>query len=92
MKLSARSTTPMSSDYRPQINSRAELDSNDITIFQELIGELRLATEIGRVDVLHGVLFLSAFQAATREVHLNKVFHIFDLKKKNPKLTIYFYP
>ena len=41
MKLPARATTPMSSDYRPDIDATAELDTNGITLFQELIGELR---------------------------------------------------
>ena len=61
-------------------------------MFQELIGELRWSTEIGRVDILHEVSVLSAFQAAPREGHLHQVFHIFDFMVKNPKLTIYFDP
>ena len=54
----------MSSDYRPKLDTTAELDTNDITIFEELIGNLRWATEIGRVDILHEVFFLSAFKVS----------------------------
>ena len=51
----------MSSDYRPDIDATSELDANDITMFQYLIGELIWDTEIGRVDILHEVLVLSVF-------------------------------
>ena len=40
MKLPARATNPMPSNYRPELDATAELDANDITMFQELIGEL----------------------------------------------------
>ena len=45
----------MSSDYRPELDATEELDGNDITMFQDLIGDLRWATEIDRVDILHEV-------------------------------------
>ena len=59
MKLPAREKTPMSSDYRPDLDATAELDAKDITMFQELTGEPRWATEMGRVDIFHEVLVLS---------------------------------
>ena len=92
MKLPTRVTSPISSDYRPELDAKAELDVKDITMFQELIGDLRWATEISRVDILHDVSLLSEFQASPREGHLHQVFHIPDFMKKNPKLTIYFDP
>ena len=52
----------MSSNDILEINATAELDVNNIIMFQELTGELRWATEIGRVDILHEVSVLSAFQ------------------------------
>ena len=92
MKLPDRETTPMLSDYRPDLDATVELDSNDITMFQQLIGELGWATEIGRVDILHDVSVLSVFQASPRDGHLHQVFHIFSFMKKDLKLTIYFDP
>ena len=82
----------MSSDYRPELDATAKMDANDITMFQELIGDLRWSTKICRVDILHEVLVLLAFQAEPREGNLNQVFHIFSFTEKNPKLTIYFDP
>ena len=55
MKLPARETTTMLSAYRPDLDVKAELDANNITIFQDLIQELIWVTEIGRVDILHEV-------------------------------------
>ena len=92
MKLPDRATTPTSSDYIPELDTTAELDANDITMFQELIGELIWAKEIGRVDILHDVLVLSEFQGSPREGNLHQVFHIFASMEKNPKLTIHFDP
>ena len=44
MKLPARATTTMSSDYRPELDATAEIDANDTNMFQGLIGELIWAT------------------------------------------------
>ena len=61
-------------------------------MFIELIGDLRWVTEIGRVDSLHEVLMLSAFQASPqRGAFTSDISHLFFMKK-NPKPTIYFDP
>ena len=71
MKLPPRATTPMSSNYRSEPEATVELDANNITMFQELIGDLRWAKDIVGVDILHEVLVLSAFKASPREGHLH---------------------
>ena len=92
MKLPCRETTPMSSDYRLELDTTEELDADDITMFQGLIGDLRWAKYIGRVDILHEASVLSSFQSEPCEGSLHQVFHIFDFMKNNPKLKIYFDP
>ena len=75
-------------------------DWNDLTkrfknvciFYQELIGILRWATELGRADILHEVSILSQYQASPREGHLNELMHIFGYLKKKPKLSIYMDP
>ena len=79
MKLPAMAKTPMLSDYKPELNATEKLDANNITMFQELIGELRWATEIGRIDILHDLLLVSAFQETPRDIQLHQVFHRFFL-------------
>ena len=61
-------------------------------MFQELIGELRWAIEIGRVDIHTEVSMLSAYQASPRRGHLEQVIHIYGYLKKYEKLTLYFDP
>jgi hypothetical protein len=84
--------TPMNITYTPEMDMTEELDENDVTYFQELIGVLRWATEIGRVDILLEVSLLSQYQASPREGHLEQVLHVFAFLKKHPKLTLYMSP
>jgi hypothetical protein len=71
----------------------AELDDNGFTCFQELIGILRWAKEIGRVDILFEVSIPSQFQANPREGHLKQLLHVFAfLLRKRPKLAVYMSP
>ena len=92
MKLPSQAITPMTSDFVPEMDTSEELEPNDITFFQELIGILRWATEIGRVDILTELSMLSSYQAAPRQGHLEQVIHIFAFLKRRPKLTLYFDP
>ena len=92
MKLPSRATTPMASEYTPELDTSEELGPDDVTFFQELVGILRWAVEIGRVDILTELSMLSTYQASPRRGHLEQVIHIFSFLKKNPKLTLYFDP
>ncbi len=91
-KLPTKAPTLMASNYYPEMDSSPELDSPGITTFQGLIGILRWAVEIGRVDMLTEISMLSSYQAAPRQGHLNQLYHIFAYLKKKPKLTLYFDP
>ena len=92
MKLQSNATTPMAKSYKPELDNSEELDADDITLYQEMIGILRWAIEIGHVDILTEVSLLSSYQAMPRRGHLEQVMHIFAFLKKKPKLTIYFDP
>ena len=84
--------TPMNITYTPEMDVTEELDEDGVTYFQELIGVLRWATEIGRVDILLEVSLLSQYQASPREGHLEQVLHVFAFLKKHSKLTLYMSP
>jgi hypothetical protein len=45
--------TPLPTGYHPEMDDTDELGDLDVTLYQELVGIIRWATEIGRVDVLH---------------------------------------
>jgi hypothetical protein len=51
--------TPMNNNYTPKLDVTAELGEDNVAFYQELIGMLRWATEIGRVDILLEVARLS---------------------------------
>ena len=76
----------MSGDYAPELDGTDELGEEDVRLFQELIGVLRWATELGRVDILFEVSILSQYQASPREGHLAQIFNIFGYLKQDPKI------
>jgi len=84
--------TPLPTDYHPELDETPILDDEDQTLFQELIGIIRWATEIGRVDVLFEVSILSQYQAQPREGHLQQLLRIFAYWKSSPKVSLYFDP
>ena len=84
--------TSMNSSYSPELDITDKLEAEDVTFFQELIGVLRWATEIGRLDILLEVSLLSQYQASPSEGHLEQLLHIFGFLRKHPKLTLYLSP
>ena len=70
--------TPRSATFRPELDDSPELESHDVTLYLELIGIIRWATEIGRVDVLHEISILSQYQAIPREGHMKQLLRIFS--------------
>jgi hypothetical protein len=67
------------------LETSAELKADGVQYFQELIGVLRWAVEIGRVDILLEVSLLSTYLAMPREGHLEQALHIFGYLKIHPK-------
>jgi hypothetical protein len=84
--------SPFWSHYRPETDVSPELKIEGHRYFQELIGILRWACEIGRVDILLEVALLSAYLANPREGHLEAALHIFGYLKHHPKRKIAFDP
>jgi hypothetical protein len=91
-RLPSRCLTPMKSGYRPEVDTSAELKIDGIRYFQELIGILRWACELGRVDIATEVSLLSSHLALPRAGHLQQVYHIFGYLKAKPKKTLAFDP
>ena len=91
-KLPSRATTPMQSHFTPELDGSPELNARETQMYQELIGILRWATELGQVDILLEISLLSQYQASPREGHLEQILHIFGYLKKKPKLTLYMDP
>ena len=63
--------------YRPEIDTSPELEDEMATRHMQLIGILRWAIEIGRLDIQTEVSVLSQHQCTPREGHLDAVYRIF---------------
>jgi hypothetical protein len=92
MTLGRASSAPISKDYRPELDTSPELDSDEGTYYQSLIGILRWMVEMGRVDICCEVSMLSSFVAMPREGHLQQLYHIFAYLKKHHNARIVFDP
>ena len=92
LQLPTRCDTPFTSKYHPAEDTTPELNSEDLQYYQELIGVLRWAIEIGRVDILLEVALLSTHLALPREGHLQQVYHIFAYLNKSPRRRLFFDP
>ena len=52
LRLPSKYITPLKGGYKPELDSTCELKADGVQLYQELIGSLRWAVEIGRVDIL----------------------------------------
>ena len=50
---------PMSPDHKPEIDATKELDARRASYYRSLIGILRWAVELGRLDILMPVAMMS---------------------------------
>jgi len=67
---------PLSSGYRPEMDCTAELKAEGVQRYQEIIGQLRWAIELGRVDILLETSLMTQHLALPREGHLEQAFHL----------------
>ena len=52
LRLPSKCVTPLANGYRPEVDVTPELKADGLQYYQELIGVLRWAIEIGRLDIL----------------------------------------
>ena len=92
LRLPSKCYTPLSTDYRPELETTPELKADGVQHYQELVGILRWAVEIGRVDILLETALLSTYLAMPRSGHLDQVYRMFGYLKLYPKRKIAFDP
>ena len=90
--LPSKCRTPMTLGYRPEHDVSAELTSEGIQRYQELIGVLRWATELGRIDILLETAMLSTYMALPQKGHMEQVYHVFGYLKTHSKHCLFFDP
>ena len=68
------------------------MNAEGLQVYQELIGIIRWAVEIGRVDIFLEVSLLSSQLALPRVGHLQAVYRVFGYLKQVHKRKLYFDP
>ena len=91
-KLAVKSLTPLTSNYRPDINITEELGEDESSYYQSLIGVLRWIVELGQVDIFCKVSMLSSHLALPRCGHLSQVLHMFAYLKSHANSEMVYEP
>ena len=91
-KLVAKAPTPLSSNYRPEIDISSELTGADASYFHSLIGILRWIVELGRADICVEVSMMSSHLALPRQGHMKELYHMFAYLKKHHNAEMVFDP
>ena len=89
-RLVSKASTPLSADYRPELDTTPLLDDARTNYYQGLIGVLRWMCELGRIDIIVAVSMLSRYLAAPREGHLEQTLHIFAYLKAHNRSSLVF--
>jgi len=91
-RLETKVNTPMHSDYRPELDVTPLLNAQQANYYQELIGILRWAVELGRIDIHTQITMLSSYLVQPRVGHLDAVFRIFAYLKAHDRSKLVFDP
>ena len=59
LRIPSKCDLPIRHGYKPEIDCTAEIKADGLQFYQEMIGSLRWAVEIGRVDILLEVALVS---------------------------------
>ena len=93
LRLPSKCFTPLPSDYSPELERSDELKSDGVQYYQEeLVGVLRWAVELGRVDILLEVALMSTYLAMPRIGHLHQLYQMVGYLKQYPKQELAFDP
>ena len=78
--------------YRPELDTTDECTPEQVSKYAQIIGILRWAVELGRVDILIQVALMSQYQAAPRQGHLEALYMIVHYLKRKPVKRLVFDP
>jgi hypothetical protein len=85
-----RGRTPLPVAYKPELEQTNELAPAMISRYLQLIGILRWAVELGRIDIAMETAIMSQYSASPREGHIEAVYHIFAYLATHPSGMIVF--
>ena len=90
LRLQSKCSAPLSHGYKSELDCTSKLKADGLQWYQELIGYLRWAVELGRVDILLETSLMSQHLALPREGHLEQVLHIVGYLIAYPKFQVLF--
>lgn len=83
---------PLPTGYRPELDTSDELNPELSSRYLQLIGILRWAVELGRIDICCEVAYMSQYSAMPRTGHLEALYSIFAYLKKHEMGRVVFDP
>jgi hypothetical protein len=92
LRLTGKPDTPMKGNYHPELDVSPLLGPEQANYYMSLIGILRWAVELGRIDIYVDVTLLSSYMAAPRIGHMEQVLHIFAYLKCHLQSNLVFDP
>ena len=90
--LKSKASSVLPSNYAPELDVSNPCDEELTNYFQQQIGVLRWAVELGRIDICTEVSIMASYCAAPRVGHLDAVFHIVAYLKQHSRSHIVFDP
>jgi hypothetical protein len=88
--LKSKADRPYPAGYRAETDVSPELNDELANRYQQLIGVLRWACELGRIDILFEISLLASHTAMPRKGHLEAVYHVFAYLKQHLNSTLVF--
>jgi hypothetical protein len=82
--------TPLPSGYRPELDATPYCNDKESVYYQQQIGVLRWAVELGRIDITAATLQLACYTAAPRTGHFIAHLHMFSYLKCHDRSKIVF--
>ena len=90
LRLTSKVPTSIRHGYNPELDVTAELKTEGMRFYQELIGQLRWAIELGRIDILHEVSIMSSHLTMPHEDHLEQIYYLLGYLKVHKEMRICF--
>ena len=88
LKKGSRAKSPLPANYRPEFDMTEELEGEEASYYQSLVGILRWMVELGRIDIITEGSMLASHLALPCRGHLEAYFHMFAYLKSNHNATV----
>ena len=85
-----KTSTPLSCGYHSELDVSPLHDDDETNYYQNMIGILHWAVELGRIDIHVDVAYDVTLLVQPRMGHMNELYHIFAYLKSHMQLTMAF--